>query len=451
MIVKKSALDMTKVLAHITDAYIILMLTAFLFYCGSGGYEDILNAKFRAFCLICGGYVLVSALLSIEGCLIGAIKVRSPKAVLQESSWAQRFSVLYLAFTWVSALLSPHFPATILGASRYEGAFTITLYVLCFLLVSMFGKASPIMLWTAGISIFVFSVICLAQLSGHNPFALYPDGMSYADAYIEYAGAYLGTVGNVDLVAALLCLFIPILLVSMLRFKGTLHRLLLIPLLAALVVLMKMDVLAGLVGVFGGSFLMLPIIVPFQGKHRRLLGTSVFSSCVIGIVALLLVDTGSGFFHELHQLLHGNFDSAFGSGRIHIWSEVLQAVPSNLLFGAGPDTMSYAGLQAFSRYDADLGATIISRIDVAHNEYLNILFHQGILAALSFTGMLCVCAKKWLKYSPEDPIIAVLGGGLWCYCIQAFFGFSMCITAPLFWIALGLLDSKHIPLGGNKK
>ena len=43
--------------------------------------------------------------------------------------------------------------------------------------------------------------------------------------------------------------------------------------------------------------------------------------------------------------------------------------------------MLYGGLEAFTRYDEALGGTIIGRIDVAHNEYLNILYHQGNFCA----------------------------------------------------------------------
>ena len=60
------------------------------------------------------------------------------------------------------------------------------------------------------------------------------------------------------------------------------------------------------------------------------------------LAALYCVDFG-GVFHELHSIMHGEISTTFGSGRIHIWEQVLSAVPEHLLFGTGPDTMLYGG------------------------------------------------------------------------------------------------------------
>ena len=111
------------------------------------------------------------------------------------------------------------------------------------------------------------------------------------------------------------------------------------------------------------------------------------------LAVVYFADLG-GMFHELHAILHGNAEGGFGSGRLHIWKSVLQRVPEHLLFGTGPDTMLYSDIEAFSRYDEVLGGTIVARIDIAHNEYLNILYHQGILALASYLGALIAAAKS---------------------------------------------------------
>lgn len=423
----------------ITAVYIYLLLIFFLFYSGTGGYQTVQEAKYLMFCVICGGYLAVMVLLWLEGLLVGAQKFVSPLSVFRSASAVQKLAVGYAALTWLSAILSPYWPDTVLGASRYEGAVTITIYVGCFLLVSAFGRATPRMLAVFGAAAALFSILCIAQMAGWNPFGLYPAGYGYADAYTAYSGAYLGTIGNVDLVAAFLCLAIPLMAVGIFRLKNKARLLLFVPLALSLYVLFKMWVLAGLVGVLAGGVLAIPAVVPAEPKIRRGLAVGILLAGVLAVTAVYLVDPGGGLFHELHELLHGNLDAGFGSGRIHIWSSVLERVPSHLWLGTGPDTMIYAGIEPFTRYDETFGL-IVSRIDTAHSEYLNILFHQGIFALLAYLAMLILALKKWVLGDRRDAVTAMLGSAVFCYCIQAFFGFSVCITAPFFWLALALLE-----------
>jgi len=418
------------------------MLTAFLLFCGTNGYQGIVEAKFAAFCVICGGYILVMGIAALEGILVGAVKPQSPISILRKTSWPQRLAIAYMILTWVSVALSPYWKDSIIGTSRYEGAVTITIYGVCFLLVSVFGRVSKQMLWTLGASVLLFCVLSILQLAGYNPLTLYPDGYNYMDANVHYGGAYLGTVGNIDLVAAFLCLAIPVMWIGLLRIKDRNRFWMIIPLLAAVIVLVKVGVLAGLVGVFAGGFLILPLVVPVPDRSRKAITLAVAAVIVVCFFTIFFVDMGDGLFHEVHEILHGRMEDTFGSGRIHIWKQVLQQTPSQLWFGSGPDTMLHAQMESFTRYDKSLGGMIVSLIDVAHNEYLNILFHQGIFALIAYLAMVITLSVQWVKHAGGDAVTAMLGGGAWCYCVQAFFGFSMCMTAPFFWLTLALLENR---------
>lgn len=431
-----------KLFVSVTTLYVYLLLTLYLFFCGTEGYQGITQGKFSMFCALCGGYILLMALLGVECALIGKGKLSSPAALLRRASWSQRFILVYLMLTWASALASPYWPETVAGVSRYEGALTITIYVLCFLLVSVFGRATARTLAVLWVSALAFGGLCLLQLAGLNPFSLYPEGYGYGDAYIAYPGAYLGTVGNVGLVAALLCVAIPILWVGVVRLEGRARLALLLPLAVLLIVLVRMWVLAGLVGVFGGGLLMAPVVLPLTPKRRRVLAGVLLAGGIACVGLIYLVDLPLSLLHEVHQLLHGHWDETFGSGRLYIWENVLRRVPQRLWLGTGPDTMLYAEIKPFTRYDERLGRMIVSQIDMAHNEYLNILFHQGVLALAAYVAALGSAAWRWVKRSPGDPVCAMLGGGILCCCVQGFFGFSMCITAPFFWLTLGLLENR---------
>ncbi len=413
----------------LTRIYLYLMLTVFPLWCGCGGYRTIVDAKYPLFLLLCGGYAAAMTLLTLRA-------LPAPAALWRGASWTQRLIAVYLLFTCLSALLSPYFPETLVGVSRHEGALTITLYCLCFLFVSVYGRVERGMLCALSATVLIFCIICTLQLFGFNPLSLYPAGSTYFDANTAYPGTYLGTIGNVDLVAAFLCLIIPFFWVTLLLSRDKWRWWLLLPLSAAVYVLLDMWVLAGIVGVFGGALLALPMLCRDQRSRKR-----AWIALVIGFVGALFVlwrfDFG-GTLHELHELLRGNFDGSFGSGRLHIWRSVVRELPSHFWLGTGPDTMLRASLPPFERFDAARGATVVAHLDVAHNEFLNILFHQGIFALLAYLGALLSVSVRCLR--SRSKVAAALGTAVLCWCVEACFGFSMFLTTPLFFLVLALLE-----------
>lgn len=436
---KKAA---STIFSRITDAYLILMATIYLLYIGGSGFAGITGEKYHLFLLLCGGYAAIMLLLLAENAIVSAKHIQL-RATLKNTGLTQRLIAVYLLLTWVSTLISPYFPQTIVGVSRYEGALTITIYCLCFFLVCAYGRISKPLIAAFAAAVTLFDLLCIVQLYGGNPFTLYPVGYCYADAGTAYSGAYLGTIGNVDLVAAFFCLAIPTFWAVILRSRDWQRWLLSVPLALSLFVLVKMNVLAGFVGILAGAAVSAVVIVPMSARARRAAAWSLAGFFALALAVLYCVDFG-GVFHELHSIMHGEISTTFGSGRIHIWEQVLSAVPEHFLFGTGPDTMLYGGLEAFTRYDESLGGTIIGRIDVAHNEYLNILYHQGIFALAAYLGALAAAAKKWLRDSGRNALVAVLGTMLLCYSIQAFFGFSMIMTAPYFYLTLALFDKSDV-------
>ena len=416
----------------ITAVFLLLAVSLFPLFFGFRGYQGIMEAKFAAFCVLFGGYALAMPLSGVR---------LSPTGLWKTSSRVQRLVFLYMLLTWVSALLSPHFPRTLIGVSRYEGAVTISLYCLCFLFVSVYGRAGGRLLAVFAAAVTLFCLLSLAQLFGFNPFWLYPAGTNYHDAFVRYAGAFIGTIGNTDLASAFLCVAVPVCWISLLRLRDRRRFLLLIPLLLSLAILIGIRVSAGILGVFVGGLLSLPVVLPAKNRTRLLIFGCVVCLLLLITAALYLFDIGGGTLHEAHALLRGGADESFGSNRLHIWRAVWEKISERPLFGFGPDTMMEAGLEPFRRYDEALGETIVAHIDTAHNEYLNILFHQGLFALLSYLAALLLLAVRWVKRSPASDACAVLGGAALCYGIQAFFGIGMCLTAPFFWLSISLLDN----------
>lgn len=421
----------------------LLLSVLYLFYTGSLGYMQIAGAKYRAFRILCGGYIILMMIVDVETHLIGQNKKVSWKYLLSNLSAVQVAVIVYTVLSLISCLLSPYWPETWIGMTRNEGAFTILLYCGCFLLVSRFGVIRTWMLYLFAAAAAGFNVICILQLLGQNPFGLYPKGYNYFDANVAYGGAYLGTIGNVDMVAAYMSLTIPLLAITLFKLKNKSHWFLLIPLVLSVYVLIQMSVLAGLVGVFCGLVIAIPVTFAKTKHVRNICLLLLIGFVICGILFLFIFDAGQGFLHELHEILHGHISDSFGSGRIYIWRNVLQRIPENLWFGRGADTLSASNIEPFSRYHSGLDIYIQARIDVAHNQYLNILYHQGIFALIAYFVMLLSSAKLWFQNACEDTVTAVLGGSILCYCIQDFFGISTCGTAIYFWIFLALLEKQN--------
>ena len=412
--------------------YIALILTVFLLWFDKSGYSAITEAKLPLFYVFSGAYIF----LTLAAAAIGG---RVPK--LKELSAVQLFVIAYLIFTLLSAVCSPFQSKTWIGATRYEGALTIAIYCLVFLLISVYGRAGKWLLWPLGIGAVLLCLLCISQMHGKNPFCLYPNGYDYFGAGKYYSGQYLGTVGNTGLLAAYFCVAIPVMWLSLLRLKGKKRFLLFVPLILSLFVLIKMSVMAGLLGVFGGGILSIPIVIKSDRKTRKIIVVILLAAIIFGIAFLFLADIGEGTLHEAHEVLHGNVSESFGSHRIYIWKNVLELVPRRLILGMGPDTLSAENVAPFTRYEAEIDELFTSYIDTAHNEYLNVLYHQGLFALIAYLAALIAAAVKWIKQSEKNTVVAIMGAAALSYCIQAFFGISMFISAPFFWISLALLES----------
>ena len=419
--------------ARVTAVFLALFLTVYLFCFGPRGYLNISAVKQGVFYVLCGGYCAVILVLTV--C---RRDVRLRRADVRP---AQICAALYLLFTLIAALVSPFRGDVWLGASRGEGFFAIALYALTFLCVSQFARPRAWMVYLLGGSCVLFSLVCILQLRSVNVFSLFPEGLTYWDGNVSYRGQYIGTIGNVDHVAAFLSLAIPILACAVLRMGDRRRFVLLAPLALLLYVLVRIDVAAGLLAVGAGALLCLPVVLP-GSRRRRLVAFALLAVFIVSGLTLLRVrDFGSQTLHEAHELLNGRWSPRFGSGRLYIWSETLKRAARRLPFGYGPDTMILTEIEPFRRYDARLGRTVVSLIDSAHNEYLNILFHQGVFALLAYLGMIVSALIGWIRHAPARPAAAILGCGVLCYCIQALFGISQVITTVYFWVALALLVS----------
>jgi O-antigen ligase len=204
-----------------------------------------------------------------------------------------------------------------------------------------------------------------------------------------------------------------------------------------------MSVSALIVGLAAALVVAVPVLLSFKRRSIYIYFFAVISAFILLLIFIKNHSIGNGFFYELHEILNGRISDKFGSNRIRIWREVISVIPERLFLGKGADSMVYERFEHFSTYYPALNKTLTTSIDVAHNEYLNVLYHQGLLGLCSYLAILFLTFTKFTKNPSALGVAAV------AYSVQAFFGFSMCLTAPYFWVIIALIHiqsiKKHLP------
>ena len=423
-----------------THLYLFLMIILFLLSFGKNGYYDIFDYKKMLFLILNFSYIILCTLLCICYCVKNR---KNPYELVKIKFNIPCFFVcLYGAISLLSAFLSNHFPKTILGVSRFEGALTQLIYCTVFLLVYLFAGDAKKLFFPFCFSVTFFDIICVLQLLGKNPFGLFPEGMNYYDKGVKFTSSFIGTVGNANLSGAFLSLAVPILFMCLFSTELKHRTAALPPLLLSLIVVANMSVSACILALFLTFPLCLSVILSFYGKKLKFYFLSLLLIGIIFIVIVYYVSFDYNFLKEMHHILHGEIDSSFGSGRIHIWKQVLSSMSfKDFVLGKGPDTMLLDGFEPFARFYPEAGRWVTRSVDAAHNEYLNILYHQGIFALISYVSALLIVLMNGFKTKSREKKTLALG--VFSYAMSAFFGISMCPTAPFLWITLALVNSKN--------
>ena len=182
----------------LTDKYICLMLLVFPLWTGFEGYADLTRSKFLFFAVLTGAWLLAAG--------VSLLRAHTPPPNLRPEGWV---CLGFLAGACLSAACSPYGDAVLIGASRYDGLLTLLLYGCIFLGVSAFGERRARYAALLGVSCAACCAVALLQLAGGNPLGLFPGGYTYYDAGVRYSGAFLGTIGNTDLLASYFCLCVP--------------------------------------------------------------------------------------------------------------------------------------------------------------------------------------------------------------------------------------------------
>lgn len=176
------------------------------------------------------------------------------------------------------------------------------------------------------------------------------------------------------------------------------------------------------------------------GKKLRIWLYAAFAlTFVCAIVFVYVSDAESGTIYELSRVMHGEINPEFGSSRIGIWRDTLALVKERPLTGGGPGTLSLRLNIEFRRYVPELGQTMSTNVDNAHNVYLGILADCGLPALIAYLAAVAASVIHALRSNSDFSIC--LCCGLLAYWIQDFFGLGLFIMTPVVWALWALAVS----------
>ena len=113
------------------------------------------------------------------------------------------------------------------------------------------------------------------------------------------------------------------------------------------------------------------------------------------------------------------------------------------IFGVGTDNLKKGIADNLTETSINFILRAKVSIDKAHNEYLHIAVTLGIPALVIYLTLLCMIVFPKLKNILKQEKTFIILSAIISYLVQAFFNISTIGVAPLFWLALGLLDNQN--------
>ena len=241
-----------------TNLYICVMLLLFPLFTGPFGYAEITLSKYLFFVCCTGIWAVFLIAVSI-----------ARKYPLPQVQGCHAAALGFGAACLLSWGLSPWRGESLIGAGRYDGLVTQLLYVCIFVGVSLFGRLQKQHFICIGVSAALCAAVSAAQLFGWDLFGLFPGDFCYYDSGIRYSGAFLGTMGNTNVLSAFFCFALPILasLPIVKDERGAWKALL--PVCVMVFVLVRTGVAGGFVGFGAAALVALPVLMSDLGRVRR--------------------------------------------------------------------------------------------------------------------------------------------------------------------------------------
>jgi hypothetical protein len=477
-----------------TDAYVFLMLLMFPLFTGFRGYAATTVSKYLFFTVVTALWLVVLAFFTVKD----RLRFGKPTA-------RQICALIFMALCCLSWALSPYRWESVIGSGRYDGLVTLLLSALIFLGVSAYGSFRRCHAVAFAVSITLCCLVALLQLFGFDPLWLFPGDLCYYDSNIRFSGEFLGTVGNVNLLSAMLSLAIPLffalaaddgrrasllyniplffstLILAMSKVSGGALSVAVCALIAPALLLCSMPRLRrGLVSA-GVCLLALSVTFAFHADYgegvlsygfafgKKVLLCLASSAVCFAASGVAVFVNSSPKERTMRMVFLALSAAAFVAALLIVWfwrgeSGTVYEL-SRLLHGQVDDSFGSSRILIWRKTLALIPqrpllgggpGTLALRLDVNFSRYVAETgktistvvdnahnYYLQLLADIGVLGLL-----SYLALIAGCIFSALLRKNarplilaVLCYCIQDFFGLGLCIVSPIFWIFLGLTQS----------
>lgn len=349
--------------------------------------------------------------------------------------------LVFLLWGFVSTLHSGDYKASFIGTgNRYDGLLVICSYIIIYLCAKKFliyknNKTLLIILQIVYILVSVFGIT--QYYLKQPPKALYP----------ILGKDVSGSFGNTNFMGSFISMGIPIFIISYI-FKG--NKISFITSLLTFFCLITCLARSGWVAF--AIFTILLVIYLIKNRKKE-----YFFRLITLIVCFTLIFSGIYYSkgnrvkskvkvmkNEIKTATTQGVQDTMGSKRINIWKISLELIQKYPILGVGTENMLNGVKENLTERSKDFIIKTKSIPDKAHNEYLHIAVTMGIPAAVLYLIFLALILLPKLKKMFNNYTLFIIMSVIISYSAQAFFNISTIGVAPLFWIALALVDNKNV-------
>ena len=348
--------------------------------------------------------------------------------------------LVFAILIFISTMISSSVKTSIIGEkNRYEGMLAFYTYILIYFCAKKFlkykdNKTLLNVLYGVYISISILGIL------------QYYIKLPTNDLYPIFNKGACGTFGNTNFMGSFISMGIPIFIITYI-IKG--DKISFITSLLVFFCLIACIARSGWVAF--GIFSIILLIYLIKNKNKNFFKRIVILVvCFIMIFMLLYLPEKSIVKQKINQVKNDvtiaktkGLNDKLGSSRIQVWKIVIELIEKYPIFGVGTDNLKKGIADNLTETSINFILRAKVSIDKAHNEYLHIAVTLGIPALVIYLTFLCMIVFPKLKNILKQEKTFINLSVIISYLAQAFFNISTIGVAPLFWLALGLLDNQN--------
>ena len=348
--------------------------------------------------------------------------------------------LIFALLVFISTICSSNIKISILGIdNRWEGMLAFYTYILIYFCAKKFLQYKNNRTLLNILHILYISISILGILQ-------YYIKLPTNDLYPIFNKGTCGTFGNTNFMGSFISMGIPIFIITYI-IKG--DKISFITSLLVFFCLIACIARSGWIAF--GIFSIILLIYLIKNKNKKLFKRAVILVvCFIMIFMLLYLPEKSIVKQKINQVKNDvtiaktkGLNDKLGSSRIQVWKIVIELIEKYPIFGVGTDNLKKGIADNLTETSINFILRAKVSIDKAHNEYLHIAVTLGIPSLVIYLTFLCMIVFPKLKNILKQEKTFIILSAIISYLVQAFFNISTIGVAPLFWLALGLLDNQN--------